>query len=121
MITVKPVADTNILEMEIDGGITAEEFDSALEQANAAIEQHGSIRMLEVIRSIETPPIPWSKFWDNFKFEFEHLSDITHAAVVADQGWIHSLSKLINPMFKMEIKAFNLAEIDQAREWLKNN
>ena len=120
MITVKQIADTNIVEIEFDGAITAEEFDHALAEVNDSIQQHGSIRVLEVVHTIDTPPIPWSKFWDDIKFGFEHLKDITHVAVVADQAWLAVYIKVLSPLLKAEIKVFKLSELEQAREWLKN-
>ena len=119
MITVRQIDDTNIVEMEIDGTITADDFDNALAKFNDAINQHGSIRVLELVRTIGTPPIPWSKLWDDIKFGFEHLRDITHAAVVADQAWIAVYVKVLNPLFKAEFKVFKLSELEEAREWLK--
>lgn len=119
MIEVKPIPDTNILEMSFEGSATAEEFDEALRTFNTAIREHGSIKVLERIGDLNTPPIPWSKFWDDIKFGFEHLSNMTHVAVVTDQGWISAWVKMLNPLFKAEIKMFKLGELEQAREWLR--
>ena len=118
MIKVTQVPGTNIVEMEIHGAISTAEFDSALEKLHSAIEQCGSIKLLERIGELGTPPIPWSKFWDDIKFGFEHLKDITHAAVVADQSWIAPYVKLLNPLFKAEFRSFKLSELESAREWL---
>ena len=120
MIKVTQVPGTNIVEMEINGTISTAEFDSALEELDSAIKQHGKIKILERIGDLGTPPIPWSKFWDDIKFGFEHLKDITHAAVVADQGWVSPYVKLLNPLFKAEFRSFNLSELESAREWLSN-
>ncbi|ADJ27387.1 STAS/SEC14 domain-containing protein [Nitrosococcus watsonii] len=120
MIKVEPIPGTNIVEMSFEGSATAEEFDQALRTFNAAIREHGSIKVLERIGDLDTPPIPWSKFWDDIKFGFEHLSDMTHVAVVADQSWISAWVKVLNPLFKAEIKLFKLEELEQAREWLRN-
>ena len=120
MIKVTQVPDTNIVEMEINGAISTAEFDGALEELDSAIKQYGKIKILERIGDLGTPPIPWSKFWDDIKFGFEHLKDITHAAVVADQGWVGPYVKLLNPLFKAQFRCFNLSELESAREWLSN-
>ncbi len=119
MLTYQELPGTNIVELAIDGSVTAEEFDSILARLKSAIERHGKIRVLEVVHSLDTPPIPWSKFWEDIKFGFEHLSDISHAAVVADQAWITTIVKLFNPLCKAELKCFKIAEIDDARAWLR--
>jgi hypothetical protein len=119
MIDVQTHSDSNIVEMTIHGSVTAQEFDDTLAKLKAAIERHGRIRMLEDIGELDTPPIPWSKLWADVKFGFEHLSDVTHVAVVADQGWIGAYVNMLNPLMKAELKHFKRAELDVARDWLK--
>jgi hypothetical protein len=93
MIEIQELPDTNIVQMTMSGSVTAQELDNTLAKLKAAIEQHGRIRLLENIGELDTPPIPWSKLWADVKFSFEHLSDVTHVAVVADQGWIAAYVK----------------------------
>lgn len=119
MIKVHATPDSNIVEMVVEGSATAEEFDTALQTLNASIETHGTIKLLEHIGDLSMPPIPWSRFWEDIKFGFGHLSDITHVAVVADQGWIGTWVQLMNPLFKAEMKVFTRADIAKARAWLK--
>ncbi|MCG6943177.1 MAG: STAS/SEC14 domain-containing protein [Thiohalocapsa sp.] len=119
MISVRQTPDSNIVEVEITDSITAQEFDDALAALKEAIGQHGHIRVLELVGELDTPPIPWNRFWADIKFGFEHLSDITHAAVVADQGWIATYVNMLNPLFKAEFKPFKHAELAAARAWLE--
>jgi hypothetical protein len=118
MIDVQEHTDSNIVEMNLSGSVTAQEFDDTLARLEAAIERRGRIRLLEIIGELDTPPIPWSKLWADVKFSFEHLSDVTHVAVVADQGWISAYVNMLNPLMKAELKAFRRAELDAARTWL---
>jgi hypothetical protein len=119
MIVVQDSPDSNIVELSVSGGVTAQEFDDSLAKLKAAIERHGRIRLLQDIGELGTPPIPWSKFWDDIRFSFEHLSDITHVAVVADQGWISAYVNMMNPLMKAELKPFKRAELEAARTWLQ--
>ncbi len=118
MIEVREQPNSNIVEMTLSGSITAQEFDDALATMTNAIERHGRIRLLETVGELDTPPIPWSKLWDDVKFSFEHLSDVTHVAVVADQGWISAYVNMLNPLMKAEIKHFKRPELEVARSWL---
>lgn len=70
------------------------------------------------IARVHAPPIPWNKLWDDVKFSVEHLSDITHVAVVADQGWIGAYVNMLNPLMKAELKHFKRPELEVARSWL---
>ncbi len=119
MIEITEVPGSNIIEMSVAGKISAEEFDAALRTFEAAIGKHGSIRVLEIIGKLDVPPIPWSKFWDDVKFSLDHLSQITHVAVVADQRWITAWVRMLNPLFKPEMKVFATQELEQARSWLR--
>ncbi|MBK1650516.1 STAS/SEC14 domain-containing protein [Rhabdochromatium marinum] len=118
MIEIREQQNSNIVEMAVSGSITAQEFDDTLTIFKCAIEHHGRIRLLEDIGQLDTPPIPWTKLWDDVKFSFEHLSDITHVAVVADQGWIGVYVNMLNPLMKAEIKHFKRPELKVARIWL---
>lgn len=119
MIDVQEHPDSNIVEMSINGSVTAQEFDDTLGKLENAIRRDGRIRLLEDIGELDTPPIPWTKFWADVKFSFEHLSDVTHVAVVADQGWIGAYVNMLSPLLKAELKHFKRAELDVARDWLK--
>ena len=118
MIELHEVPGTNVLELTIDGGISGPEFDAMLARFEAAIVQHGKIRVLEIVRSLGG--IPPSKLWEDIKFGFKHMRDVERAAIVADPKWIEIFANLINPFFSADIHYFNTAEIDKAREWLLN-
>lgn len=119
MISVRPQPDSNIVELEIAGSVTAQEFDDALAALKGAIEQHGRIRLLQIVEALDMPPVPWNRIWEDIKFSFEHLSDITHVAVVADQGWISAYVNMMNPLFKAELKSYKRGEESAARAWLE--
>jgi hypothetical protein len=117
MIEIQEHPDSNIVEMTLSGSVTAQEFDDTLTRFKTAIERHGRIRLLEDIGELDTPPIPLTKLWADVKFSFEHLSDVTRVAVVADQGWIGTYVNMLNPLMKAELKHFKRAELDIARSW----
>jgi hypothetical protein len=119
MIQVQEHPDSNIIEITVSGSVTAQEFDDTLATLNSAIERHGSIRVLEAIGELDTPPIPWSKLWEDVKFGFGHLGDLTRVAVVADQGWIAAFVNMLSPLMKAEVKHFKHAERDLALDWLR--
>jgi hypothetical protein len=84
--------NTNIVEMTVDGGISAVEFDDIIGKLEAAIEKHGNVRLLKHIRSLGAVPV--SKFWDDIRFACENLKRFSRAAVVADQKWIEVFTKM---------------------------
>jgi hypothetical protein len=116
MVDLREVPNTNILELVIDGAISAEEFDVILARFTEAIGRHGKIRVLEEVRSLGG--IPPSKWWQDLKFGFQHMRDIERAAVVSDAKWIEIFANLLNPFFSAEIRYFKPDEVAAARAWL---
>jgi hypothetical protein len=119
MIEFREIANSNIVEFTIDGKITKEEFDDIIARFEAAIQKHGTVRVLEHVRSFGGMPV--SKFWDDIKFGFRNMKNFSHAAVVADQKWIEVFTKMAKPFISAEVRYFNEAEMERARKWLGEN
>ncbi|HTN33392.1 MAG TPA: STAS/SEC14 domain-containing protein [Marinobacter sp.] len=119
MIETYVVPGTNIVSMSVEGSISAPEFDNALAVFKQAIDEHGSIRVLERIGALGMPPVPWSRFWADIRFGFAHLGDISHVAVVSDHRWISAWVGMLGPLLKPEVQMFSLEEEDKARKWLE--
>ncbi len=117
MLEYREIPDTNIVEFTIDGAISAVEFDEVIARFEASIARHGKIRVLEHVRSLGG--VPASKWWQDVKFGFKHMRDITRAAVVAEAKWIEIFANLVNPFLAGEVRYFKSAEIDKARAWLR--
>ncbi|MCG6156339.1 SpoIIAA family protein [Rubinisphaera margarita] len=118
MITTTTSPSTNIIEMDIAGEVTAEELAAAMDLLRKSIEEHGSVRLLKRIQADKLPKFPMSKIWDDVKFSYQHLGQITHAAVVTDHRGAATMTSMMNPLFKMKMKCFPNSDIDEAREWL---
>jgi hypothetical protein len=116
MIEFCEIPNSHIVEFTIDGKISKGEFDDLIARLKTAIEKHGTVRVLEHIRSFGGMPI--SKFWEDIKFGFRNMKNFSHAAVVADQKWIEIFTKMAKPFISGEVRYFNEAEMEQARKWL---
>ena len=81
------------------------------------IDRHGKIRLIEIIERFDGF-VP-STILDGIKFDFRHLRDVTHAAVVSDIGWIGVLTRAAGMVMPVTMKVFSLAELEKAREWAK--
>lgn len=116
MISIKTLPDSNIVEFVVDGEISKEEFDRVLAHMEGEIQTHGSIRLLEELRSIGKFPI--SRLWDDLKFSFEHLKDIERCAVVGQSRWLESWTKVGDAFTTCPVRYFSIDDIDDARAWL---
>jgi len=117
MVEYHEIPDTNIIEFVVDGSFTAEDFDSLLPKVTALIEKHGKVRVIEVVKSFSSFPV--TRLWEDMKFGYEHLGNISHVALVADKKWIEVIAKIVGPLFKAELKTFHFNEIADARTWIR--
>lgn len=116
MLEVRETPDTNIVEFTVDGRITREEFDRVVAVLNKKIEEYGSVRLLEEVRRIGA--VEPSLIWEDLKWAFAHVKDISRTAIVADRKWIELYTKIVKPFVKMEVRYFDRGEIEAARRWL---
>ena len=109
--------ETNIVEIVIEGKITADDFERMLPQIKDDLKRHGQIKILEEIRSFEgiDPMALWIDIQNAYL-----AKDVTHGAIVADAKWIRTLTEAIGAIVPMEIRAFEQSQINDARAWLAN-
>lgn len=107
--------DNNVVEIVVEGTITADDFEKVLPQMKADLQRHGKIKVLEEIRSFEgiDPMALWIDLQNAYL-----AKDVTHGAIVADAKWIRTLTEAIGAIIPMEIRAFEQSQIDEARAWL---
>lgn len=116
MLELRETPGSNIVELVIDGRISRDDFDRAIEVLNRVIETHGSVRLLEDIRAFGS--VDPSLIWEDLKWAFAHFKDITKTAIVADRKWLEWYTNIFKPFVKMEVRYFESGEIDDARRWL---
>ncbi len=116
MLAYHEVSGTNIIEITVDGKIGPAEFDGLVRKFEEAIERHGTVRVLERVKSFGGMPL--GTWWEDFRFGVRHWSDVERAAVVADKTWIAVWTRMIKPFLKCEVRYFGSAEIEEARAWL---
>lgn len=118
MIEYRNHPDNNIVEFTVEGKITEQDMDSVAAKLKRDIDKHGELKILEEIRDFDG--IDPSALWKDMRFGLSHLKDFSHAAIVADQQWIRTLSTPLGKLIPADVKAFGLSEIEQARQWLKS-
>ncbi len=117
MLEYKVNDEKNIVEIIVEGKITQEDFDNCIKPIEEMIERSGKIKVLEEIR--EFPGFDPSVLWKGIKFDFKHLNDVSHIAVISDKGWVGPLSKAAGAFISCKIRVFKLNERDEARKWLE--
>ncbi|WP_148863230.1 SpoIIAA family protein [Marinobacter fonticola] len=108
--------DDKTVEIQVEGKVSAEDFENIAGRMEAFIRQHGKVKIIEVVQDFDG--FDMSILKDAFKFDREHMQDFTHCAVVTDSGWIGPFARFMSRFLDMELRVFRLGEIEQAREWL---
>ncbi len=118
MIEYRDDPETGIAEIVVDGRIDRADYDDVCARLAALIERRGRIRVLEDIRRIgrfDLSIIP-----ADVRFTFRHMKDFSHCAIVGERKWLDWLTRAIDPLVSCEIRYFDRADFEDARDWLKS-
>ena len=109
--------DNGIIEITVDDEhIDQDKYDNILEEFRSQIEQHGKIKVIEVVEQF--PDFDPALLWDDLKFSYENMDNITHCAVVSEKGWVGSYARMIGLLVRCDIRVFD--DLDVAREWIRS-
>ncbi|MCA9259225.1 MAG: STAS/SEC14 domain-containing protein [Planctomycetales bacterium] len=117
MLTINARSETdNVIEIELSGKLTADIYEEFVPTIEQAIDQHGQIRLLVVMRDFHG----WTAgaLWEDVKFDVKHFRDIKRLALVGDSRWEQGMATFCRPFTTAVVKYFDKAAIDEARAWI---
>ena len=104
-----------VAEIRVIGRVTQNDMDNVLPKLEALIQKHGAIRIVEVIEKFEG--FDPTTVLDGLKFDYNHLTDVTHAAVVSDIAWIGVMTRASSLVMPVSIRTFAMDQLEDARAW----
>lgn len=113
----------NRLDIRLEGKLNRDEMQLALDELaekSAPIEKG---RMLYRVEDFQLPTLgaiglEFARLPKMFKL----IGKFERAAVLADEGWVRRASEIEGALIPgLQIKAFSLAEEDEAEDWLSEN
>lgn len=113
MLIKLPESSGAVLGYAIEGRLTAEDVAKMQAEALAAIERHGSIRLLarmDDMRGVEP-----SALWEDLTMTPEYTRSVDRMAVVGDAAWHDWTTRLS----KVIAEARYFDDLDQAWAWLR--
>ena len=110
--------EDQVVEVRLDGRVTRVDYDGCIDKLQDFIDAHGTIKMVEIIDSF-TGFDP-STIWEGLKFDFRNIKHISHVAVVSDIGWISPASKAAGALVSTQLRTFDMAHLDAARDWVRS-
>lgn len=106
-----------VLEVEISGKLTHDDYQHFVPKFEQMVKQHGKIRVL--FEMIDFHGWECAALWDDVKFDLKHFSDIERLAMAGDRKWEKGMSVFCRPFTTAQIRYFDRAAIDEARQWLE--
>jgi hypothetical protein len=113
-----------LLGLKLSGKITDEDYkDVITPRLEEALKSGEPVRMLVYIDESYTG-LEGGAMWDDARFGLSHLGDIVRGrfkkiALVGGRGWEMKAGEIFGHLIPGEIKAYDVAELDQAWSWVK--
>jgi len=120
MFAYLPRSEPPYLAFEVSGKITIDEEQDLIDYLNTLIEEHEKLNFLIVLN----PDASWDMEAgvEDFKWVVTHLRNINSIAIVSDSRvlkWFMTLDKPFAALVGIREKYFEMSEIDEAWQWLK--
>ena len=109
--------NTKTIEFTASGYFKREECNDVIDQTQAFIDRHSTIKMIEVVESFNG--FDPSVIWPGIKFDFKNTRNISHVAVVSGTGRLSPLAKAAGAFLPTKLRTFAISELDDVREWIK--
>lgn len=121
MFTIRTNADGALIEVELSGQITSEDYTSTLIPAiEGALAQHDTVRLLAIVQP-EFEGYDLGAAWADTKLGLAHWRGFDRIGVVADQAWVQTSIRLAAPILPCPVQVFELQEQEAARRWLRES
>lgn len=115
-VTYKENIATKTIELVVNGKVTQQDWDDVAPKFEKFLDAQGTIRLIEIIESLKGfDPI---LIWEGIKMDIKAIPRISHCAIVSDIGWISPISKAAGAFMPMQLRTFEMAQVDAARAWI---
>ncbi|MEP6866925.1 MAG: STAS/SEC14 domain-containing protein [Novosphingobium sp.] len=109
----------DVVAVKARGIITSQDYrEVLLPFVEKKLKGHARLKLLFVLDE-DFDSYSEAAAWDDLRFGFSHIGDFSKIALVTDIGWIRHGAKLFSPLVKADIHIFDVAELDDARSWIK--
>jgi hypothetical protein len=117
-LTIAESAEGKILEVQVSGKLTKEDYSEFVPHVERLIEQHGKIRVLFYLNDFHG----WSAgaLWEDVKFDWKHFRDIERLAIVGESKWQEGMAVFCKPFTTAEVRYFEHEQLPEARQWIQS-
>jgi len=115
MIRILETIDKSVLEVEIEGELTKEDYDRLEKAIESRLSESGKVNML--CKIIEFSGITAEAILSDFKLLAKYYDKIEKMAIVSTKQWAEWVAKL-GAVLPMDVMHFDPDETDNAWQWL---
>lgn len=109
----------DVVALKAVGIITAQDYrDTLIPLIEEKLKEHKRLKFLIVLGE-EYATYAADAAWDDMRFGISHWGDFSRIALVTDIGWMASATKLFAPLMGAQVAVFPMAELDEAKSWVK--
>src|SRR5690606_9146008 len=101
------------------GKLTDDDYDQMLPLLKRKIEEYDKINWYFQMKDFKgwTP----HAFWRDVKFDLQNANKLNRVAMVGEKKWHELMTDMMKPFTSAEIKYFDEADADKAREWISKS
>ncbi|MGM0651783.1 MAG: STAS/SEC14 domain-containing protein [Bacillota bacterium] len=118
MIRIIETVDESVLEVEIEGELTRNDYDRLEKAIENKLSESEKVNML--CRIIEFSGITAKAVLSDFKLLAKYYAKIEKIAIISMKDWAEWVAKL-GAVLPMEVMYFDADETDMAWKWLLKN
>ena len=79
-LVIREIADEKLVEVELSGKLTREDYDRFVPELERLFKQHGRIRLLVIMRDFHGWKL--AALWQDIKFDLHHFKNFERIAIV---------------------------------------
>lgn len=114
MIEIREEGGGDRLVVIASGRLTEEDYRGLAPRLHEAVERHGKLRLLILLRDFEgwTP----KALIEDLRFDLRHRKDLERVAIVGERRWEEVRTRITTPFFSGSMRFFE--DEAEARGWL---
>ena len=117
MLQVLPETNANVLAVRVSQELTIADFDRYRNLLRELMQRYGEVHLYyEMVDVAWVQPVAAI---ENGLFDVIHGLDYGRVAMVGEKKWQEWAAKLISPVKKRGVRYFDLAEKEQAMNWVE--
>jgi hypothetical protein len=106
-----------IVTLKFKETLRKKDYEEFVPKIEGLMADGSKIRLL--VELIEFKGWTAGALWEDTKFATRHFNDIDRLAVVGDARWQKGITVFIKPFTGAEVRYFEMADIEKARDWIR--